>query len=302
MLTFTPLDLQSIPAVRPFMHAQPFRLSDFTCGTAFMWREYLKTAYCIYADMLLLRITLSSGRVCYTFPIGNGDLKAALFALEQHCNDTDTPFVLVGVPEPALLTLTTLYADRCTVRAYRDSADYLYNAETFLSFPGRHLSGKRNHLRRFYAAHPNCEFRPLKAADVNDAVKFMREHLEKRRAQSTLTFIETEESVRGCELIQNKDALNITAGCLWEDGRILAVAAGEIVGDTLFVHIEKGDTRYDGVYQAISQAFAQFMVRENVQYINREDDAGDEGLRRSKLSYRPCSLLEKFEVRIRRKG
>lgn len=71
------------------------------------------------------------------------------------------------------------------------------------------------------------------------------------------------------------------------------------MGDTLYVHIEKADTVHTGIYQAVSQSFAQHMINDSVKYINREDDAGDAGLRRSKLSYRPCALLKKYSVTVK---
>ena len=73
---------------------------------------------------------------------------------------------------------------------------------------------------------------------------------------------------------------------------------GEIVGDTLFTHIEKADRDYQGCYQMVVAQFAQQFAHEGVHFINREDDAGDPGLRTSKLSYHPVALLEKYTVTV----
>ena len=51
---------------------------------------------------------------------------------------------------------------------------------------------------------------------------------------------------------------------------------------------------YEGVYPATVQEFARCYAVDGVRYLNREDDAGDRGLRTSKLQYLPCKLAEKF--------
>ena len=77
---------------------------------------------------------------------------------------------------------------------------------------------------------------------------------------------------------------------------MIAFAVGEIRRDTLFVHIEKADARYRGAYPMIVRGLARRYAVGDVLYINREDDAGDEGLRTSKLSYHPVRLLDKYTL------
>lgn len=81
------------------------------------------------------------------------------------------------------------------------------------------------------------------------------------------------------------------------EGRIVAFTVGEpLSSDTYIVHIEKAFPEYKGSYQAINQLFAEYVQEKHPDliYINREDDAGDEGLRKAKLSYQPVSMVEKY--------
>ncbi len=297
MLTFTPVTRDVLPSLRIYTDKQPYRVCDFTIGCIYMWRKLFKTEYCIVADMLVFRITGMNGKPLYVFPVGDGDIFAAVDVLLENCNGE--PLVFVDIPQAAKDMLLSRYKERAVAKEWRDSADYLYTYETFLSFPGRHLSSKRNHLKRFYAAHPDCVFLPLETADIPKATDFIKGFLKAHAVAGEVGVIEAEEGLRSIHLLENCKELGITAGCLWDNGKILAVTAGEIVGDTLFVHVEKADTRFNGVYQAISKAFATYMQTPDTLYINREDDAGDEGLRRSKLSYHPHALLSKFSVTLR---
>lgn len=100
------------------------------------------------------------------------------------------------------------------------------------------------------------------------------------------------------EFLRDFAAYAPLAGLLRVNGRVAGFSAGEIVGDTLIIHIEKADIAYEGIYQVLVNEYAKCFVTPDVRYINREEDVGDEGMRRSKESYHPVRLLEKYLVRI----
>ena len=56
------------------------------------------------------------------------------------------------------------------------------------------------------------------------------------------------------------------------------------------------NTQVTGLYNFINQ---QFLINEfpDAKVVNREDDLGQEGLRRAKTSYRPIRLEEKYHIK-----
>ncbi len=58
------------------------------------------------------------------------------------------------------------------------------------------------------------------------------------------------------------------------------------------MHIEKAFADVQGAYPMINQQFAEHEAS-GYKYINREEDTGEEGLRKAKLSYDPVFLMEK---------
>ena len=91
----------------------------------------------------------------------------------------------------------------------------------------------------------------------------------------------------------NYHELGLKGGILRVDGKIVAVSIGErLNSETFVVHIEKADTSYRGTYTAMCNEFVKHFATD-VKYINREEDLGIEGLRKSKKSYNPVFLLQK---------
>ena len=77
------------------------------------------------------------------------------------------------------------------------------------------------------------------------------------------------------------------------DNQIVAFTMGEpICSDTFVVHIEKAFPDVQGAYPMINQQFVEHECMQ-YKYVNREEDIGEEGLRKAKRSYRPVFMVEK---------
>ena len=73
----------------------------------------------------------------------------------------------------------------------------------------------------------------------------------------------------------------------------MAFTAGKSLGgDTYDVFFEKAYSEIQGAYPMINQQFIQH-ISTQYQWINRQDDMGEEGLRKAKLSYYPAKILDK---------
>ena len=90
----------------------------------------------------------------------------------------------------------------------------------------------------------------------------------------------------------------MVGGLLKTEGKIIGLSIGEILGDTLFVHVEKSLREVQGAYPLLVREFAKCFAADSVNFINREEDDGNEGLRTSKMSYHPVKLLEKYLVTV----
>ena len=87
--------------------------------------------------------------------------------------------------------------------------------------------------------------------------------------------------------------LDVYKSQLYAGEEMAAFAVGEPLDDqTIVVHFEKGRPEYRGVYQAINFCFAKYAAK-NFVFINREQDADEEGLRQAKESYMPSGYLKR---------
>ncbi len=292
-LKFQKLELEHIPLIRSYFLRQERRMCDCTVGSTLMWRDYFDNCFAVVDDTLIFRSRYLDGQYAFTVPIGkNPDL--LLDMTEAYCREHNIPLEFCTVTPKDLEMLKGRWPD-LTVEDNRDWYDYLYESKDIVEFAGKQYAHQRNHIRRFERDCPGWSFSRMTLQDVEEVREFYQQFLQEHAKEGDTAQAEVEKIF---EVLDHFEQYDFLGGILRVDGKIVGISMGEIVRDVLFVHIEKADTQYSGVYQKLVNCYAREFVTEEVRYINREEDVGDPGLRKSKLSYRPVKLLEKYTVRI----
>lgn len=287
MLEFKLLD-KNVNIIKPFIiNAQP-DFCDLTLGVKYMWRDDFVCEYAIFDQTLILKENTPDYKNAFYYPIGKNPI-GALEQIENYAKHSNFPLTFCCLSNAQAAELSQRYFSVC-VQNDRDWSDYIYDAEKFKTYSGKKYGGQRNHVNKFKKLYPDYKFKQIEKSDFGRIKEFLDEFNAKAEF---LRWSEAVEQQKVFDLVENMFELDQVGGLLEIDNKVVAFSVGEIIKDTLIVHIEKALTRYDGVYPTMAQEFAKAFATSGVKKINREEDCGDEGLRISKLQYRPIDIREK---------
>lgn len=294
-LVFKPITLDSLSEIAPYLPQQNYRTCDFSIGGIYMWVDYFGYEYAICHDTLFIRGGEEDHlqNTAFAVPVGALDLKESIPLLGAYCRQHGQPLILSAVPEPAAQTIAGLYG--CPVTELPDWGDYLYRASDLATLVGHRFNKKRNRVNKFKSTYPDFQYEPVTAQNLPELKDFFDRYMQAYHKDSEL-FAYEESKV--AQVLHEYDRLPFEGGLLRVGGEIAAFSVGEVVNDTLIVHIEKARKDIVGAYEAINYFYSAQMAETHpeVQYINREDDAGDPGLREAKLSYNPETILKKYNI------
>ena len=291
-MEFKKVSYEDFDIINAYYQSYPSRQCDRSTAATVMWRDYYENSYCIHDGTIIFSSNFTNG-TCFTFPVGK-NVVGMLDLLEKHCRENGIPMTVCNVNKNELPIIKEKYPD-CTVTADRDWFDYLYEKEPMLLLAGRKYGTQRNHINKFKKLYPDYSFRPITDSDIGALVEFTEKFsFNSEKDESAMQELEI------CiDVLKNHEKYRMPGGFLTVGDKIVGYSFGEIIGDTLFVHIEKADVSFHGAYQMLTNSFLrEFASGDEVKFVNREEDCGDEGLRISKLSYHPVELLEKNTVRI----
>ena len=232
--------------------------------------------------------------MAYMFPVGNGDLRQAVEALEKDSYEMmgeGHPLLILGVTSEARKKLEELFPNEFAYVTERDYFDYIYLREDLQTLKGKKWQAKRNHINKFKKQY-EYTYIPITPEIVPQCMELERRWVRANENGENTDELSNEHRSMTFAMHHFKE-LGLLGGAIMVEGEIVAFTYGSPINyQTFGVHVEKADTNYEGIFSLINQEFALHIPEQYV-YINREEDLGIPGLRQSKLSYNPVILLEK---------
>lgn len=296
-LNFKKITHADMPLIWEFLKDEPGRTTDFSYAGLFMWVDFFNYEYAIYRDTLYIKGLVENDRTkpAFSLPIGRMPIEESIKVLKEYCEARNMAVTLSAVPEYALPELEK--AGAFYIELLQDWSDYLYDIDMLSTLSGKKMGKKRNHVNNFMLHNPEWRVEPLTAGNSEAALEFM-DIYDKEADETFMAKEESRLSRIMIKMLAEGDDVMHGAVLYNKADEICAITIGDVKGDTLFVHIEKGTKSINGCYETINKEFAALMKGKypDLRYINREDDSGDEGLRRAKESYHPVTLLRKYNV------
>lgn len=279
---------------------RPSFISESQFLNQYLWADFYQTKYALTEYGLFYLIQVSDRSAAFMPRCKESDCIPAFFEIADYFeNVLEEPLRMYCVDSFFIKELCTsnVFQQKFQFTKNRDTFDYIYDASRLKTLSGRAYHKKKNHLNSFlrhYNGH--FEYRTLDQTNI-DEIKTFHEIWEENRP-----VMEREDSMAGerdglYRLLDHLDEIPCKIAGVYMDDELEAYTIGSY-SDTLkcaFIHVEKANLKYNGLYNYINQQFLLHEFPEAV-YVNREDDLGQEGLRKSKLSYQPIRLEEKYVI------
>lgn len=290
-INFKKPEKQDFELLDTYFRKYPTRSCDRTATNLILWSSNYHVLFAEYKGTILFKEEEANG---YAFPVGpDENVCEVLMELIEDAKKNQKQFYIYEVTKEMQEKIDAWFPMQFETEYDRDSYDYVYEVESLATLKGKKLHSKRNHINKFLKLNEGeWSYESMSDENIEECLNMASRWCEQNGCH--------EDEHKAHEVCVTKHAivsrkeLGMIGGVLRLRGEVIAFTIGKSVNEDTFVtHIEKAYANIDGAYAMINQQFAQKELLGNYTYVNREEDLGEEGLRKAKLSYRPAFLVEK---------
>jgi len=293
------LSLDDKELIEKYVDKNKLESYEYLFSSLYMWRKLNNVKYAIINDALVIEKSEEGKGTFYAQPLkyNNEDLVNIVDTLMERNNDfTDRDYLFGDVDEDFIKNLKK-YADlKFEVIEDVDDFEYVYMTNDLIELKGKKYHGKKNHVNSFEKTY---EYE-VKSIDNDKVIKDCLALLHKWHEEVAVT-VDKEmlmeiDAIK--DLFSELHFFDLKSIAIYVEDELVGFAVGERVNEKMAViHVERGETAYKGVYSFLNKKFLTESFSDT-EFVNRQEDTGNEGLRKAKQSYHPAKMVKKYLVKV----
>lgn len=292
MLEFRNIQISDKNWINELLAKSDFQGCEYSFANNMAWRRLSDSVITRYKDFYIVG-SVDCDEPFFTYPAGEGDIFELIDELKKFLKPYGKKLVISSVSKENVEVFKKKFGNKILVEGDEGHFDYIYNAQDLKNMSGKKFHSKRNHIKHF-KENNEWEFVPLTEDLFDDCIEFAVNSYNLNKDYDDFSAVCEQFAIH--TFFENFKEFGLTGGVLFANKKMVGFTIGEkINSDTFVVHIEKAKGDIQGAYPTLCNEFAK-TLGDDIKFINREEDLGIEGLRKSKRSYNPAYLLEKHVV------
>lgn len=249
--------------------------SDYVFSYIYMYSDLYK--FKMYHDDNTIILRSSAGRVTFYMPLG--DTEYGIMLVLEYCRKHRLKPHFTNIPSSHVEIFKDM---NYKIEEDRNSFDYIYLNSDLAAYEGSDFKKQRNNVSNYLKNNT-----PVFSNDIADNIEECKEFTLKH-------YVGTDVVQPTLKILDCVNELNLKGGIVWNGSDMQSYCIYEKITDNMAIsHVELTDNSHRGVHAYMINEMSKNM---DVEFVNKEDDLGLDGLRRFKENYNPCNMLVKYSA------
>ena len=300
ILEFKCLDLEDKEIIEKFVDKSKLESYEYLFSSLYMWRKLNNVKYAVLDNVLIIEKNEEGKGTFYAqlFNYNKDNLTNIIDELiKRNLNFTDRDFLFGDVDEGFVEDLKKYTDFKIEAVEDIDDSEYIYNTNDLIELRGKKYHSKKNHVNSFLKTYTYVIKTIIDENVKIDCMDLLHKWHDEVAVTIDKEMIMEIDAIK--DLFSELHFFDLDSFAVYIDGDLAGFAVGERVNDNMAViHVERGELSYKGIYAFLNK---QFLVESfsDTLLVNRQEDTGNEGLRKAKQSYHPAKMVKKYLVKIK---
>lgn len=299
IINFKCLSLDDKEIIEKYVDRDKLESYEYLFSSLYMWRKLNNVKYAIINDVLVIEKNEEGKGTFYAQPLGYKKEKLTELVdilIERNTNFTDREYLFGDVDENFIEDLKKYTGFKIDVTEDVNDFEYVYNTNDLIELKGKKYHGKKNHVNSFEKTY---EYK-IKAISNEKVVKDCMTLLHRWHEEVAVT-VDKEmlmeiDAIK--DLFSELHLFDLKSIAIYVGGELAGFAVGERANDKIaIIHVERGEIAYKGIYAFLNKKFLEESFADT-EFVNRQEDTGNAGLRKAKQSYHPAKMVKKYLLKV----